>query len=105
MRLTHDGIVIDLFCWKTNDLLELIVTAWMLLVFVFVNSWIVASFNLLCFCVWVRGEGCLLLGLIFFLRLFICACVCVRLCVRWFVAVFERVTVTYGVFVILKQTE
>ena len=24
MPLTHDGIVIDLFCWKTNDLLELI---------------------------------------------------------------------------------
>ena len=24
MPLTHDGIVIDRFCWKTNDLLELI---------------------------------------------------------------------------------
>ena len=24
MPLTHDGIVVRLFCWKTNDLLELI---------------------------------------------------------------------------------
>ena len=63
MPLTHDGIAIDLFCWKTNDLLELIncycLDATFVVVVVVVNSWIVASFNLLCFCVWVRGEGCI----------------------------------------------
>ena len=68
MPLMHDGIVINLFCWKTNDLLELIncycLDATLLLFFVvfffsFVNSWIVASFNLICFCVGVRGEGCI----------------------------------------------
>ena len=63
MPLTHDGIVIDLFCWKTNDLLELIncycLNAMLFFFVVVVNSWIVASFNLLCFCGGVRGEGCI----------------------------------------------
>ena len=62
MPLTHDGIVIDRFCWKTNDLLELINCYCLdatFVVVVVVNSWIVASFNLLCFCVGFRGEGCI----------------------------------------------
>ena len=64
MPLTHDGIVIDRFCWKTNDLLELIncycLDAFVVVVVVVVvNSWIIASFNLLCFCWGVRGEGCI----------------------------------------------
>ena len=66
MHLSRDGFVINLFCWKSNDLLELIncycldATLFVcLFVVVVVNSWIVASFKLLLFCVWVRGEGCI----------------------------------------------
>ena len=81
MPLTHDGIVIDLFCWETNDLLELIncycldATGFFcvfVVVVVVVNSWIVASFKLLCFCVWVGGEGCIC----FWENLFCCFCCC-----------------------------
>ena len=119
MPLTHNGIVIDLFCWKTNDLLELIncyCLDAMLLFFVVVNSWIVVSFNLLCF-FWggVRSEGCICFWVWFFIYfifgVYLCmhacvyVCFCVCLCVRCLVAVFEWVTVTYGAFVILKQTE
>ena len=83
---------------------------------VFVNSWIVVSFNLLWFCVWVRGEGCICFWVWFFSSFLlafvylcicarVCVCECMCLCVRCLVAVFVWVTMTYGAFVILKQTE
>ena len=59
MPLTHDGIVIDRFCWKTNDLLELINCCCLdatFVVVVVVNSWIVAHST---FFVFVWGEGCI----------------------------------------------
>ena len=80
----HDGIVIDLFCWKTSDLLELI-NCYCLdatFVVVVVNSWIVASFNLLCFCVWVGVRGVFAFGFDFFLSFFLSFLVFVYLCMR-----------------------
>ena len=61
MPLTHDGIVIRLFCWKTDDLLKLINCYCLDAMFFtcsftdivisyeafYVNGEIVASFNLL----------------------------------------------------------